>query len=70
MNQNAEMLNFICQNSQMGVETIEHLASIVEDEGFKGIFSPNIGDTRKSTDRTENVNENGYDEKGIGSFER
>ena len=35
MNDNVKLLNFIYQNSQMGVETIEQLEKIVEDEDFK-----------------------------------
>ena len=35
MNGNAELLNFIYQNSQMGVDTIKQLMGIVEDAEFK-----------------------------------
>lgn len=35
MNDNVKLLNFIYQNSQMGVETIEQLEKIVEDKDFK-----------------------------------
>ncbi|NLN81337.1 MAG: hypothetical protein GX136_02135 [Clostridiales bacterium] len=71
MNQNAEMLNFIYQNSQMGVETIEHLASIVEDEGFKRhLQSKYRGYEEIHRTARKMLNENGYDEKGIGSFEK
>lgn len=35
MNGNTEILNFIFQNSQMGVDTIKQLLGIVEDENFK-----------------------------------
>ena len=37
MNANSEMLNFIYQNSQMGVRTIEQLMDIAEDDEFKSI---------------------------------
>lgn len=35
MNGNSELLNFVFQNSQMGVDTIQQLLGIVEDENFK-----------------------------------
>ena len=37
MNDNVKLLNFIYQNSQMGVETIEQLEKIVEDKTLKDI---------------------------------
>lgn len=37
MNANAEMLNFIYQNSQMGVRTIDQLLEIAEDENLESI---------------------------------
>lgn len=35
MNDNVKLLDFIYQNSQMGVETIDQLEKIVEDKDFK-----------------------------------
>jgi hypothetical protein len=35
MNGNTELLNFVFQNSQMGVDTIKQLLDIVKDENFK-----------------------------------
>jgi len=35
MNGNAELLNFVYQNSQMGVDTIKQLIGIAEDNEFK-----------------------------------
>lgn len=35
MNGRAELLNFVYQNAQMGVNTIQQLIGIAEDEEFK-----------------------------------
>ena len=35
MNDDVKLLNFIYQNSQMGVETIDQLEKIVEDKNFR-----------------------------------
>ena len=55
MNQNAEMLNFIYQNSQMGLKPSSIWQASLRTKALKGIFSPNIGDTRNPPDRTENA---------------
>lgn len=49
MNGNAELLNFVYQNSQMGVHTLEQLIRIVEDDDFKNIWNHNITSIKKST---------------------
>ncbi len=71
MNENAELLNFIYQNSQMGVGTINHLLEIVEDKKFiKHLkFQLNEYEGIHKTAR-KLLNENGYDEKGIGMLEK
>jgi hypothetical protein len=38
MNGNAELLNYIHQNSEMGIETINQLMSIVRDEEYKKLL--------------------------------
>lgn len=69
MNGNAELLNFVYQNSQMGVDTISQLISIAEDEEFKKHLESQLNEYREihSTAKAE-LNNNGYDEKGIGAF--
>ena len=71
MNGNAELLNFIYQNSQMGVDTINQLIGIVEDEKFKKhlIFQFN-GYKEIHQAAQKALNENGYDEKGIGTLDK
>lgn len=71
MNGNAEMLNFIYQNSQMGVETIEHLAGIVEDAEFKKHLESQYREYKEIHHTARQMlNDNGYDEKGISAFEK
>jgi hypothetical protein len=71
MNGNAEMLNFIYQNSQMGVETIEHLAGIVEDMEFKKHLESQYREYKEIHHAARQMlNDNGYDEKGISAFEK
>lgn len=53
MNADAELLNFIYQNSQMGVETIGQLLSISEEEDFKIISQKNFRNTSRSMKRRE-----------------
>lgn len=71
MNGNAELLNFIYQNSQMGVETIDKLLEICDQSEFKRLM-------QSQHDEYQTINreaklllaENGYDEKGISAFEK
>jgi hypothetical protein len=48
MNGNAELLNFIYQNSQMGVETIKQLLDTAEDEELKSNCNPSSMNITKS----------------------
>lgn len=48
MNGNAELLNFIYQNSQMGVDTIRQLMDIVQDAEFNKHLGLNIRNIKKS----------------------
>lgn len=71
MNGNAELLNFIYQNSQMGVGTIEHLIGINEVEEFKKLLTSQLNGYREiRTDVKSLLNKNGYDEKGISALEK
>lgn len=69
MNGNAELLNFIYQNSQMGVETLEKLISISEDGKFEECLESQLNEYKRINNKArKKLNENGYDEKGIGTF--
>lgn len=71
MNGNAELLNFIYQNSQMGVDTINQLIGITEDENFKKYLNSQLNEYREiHTTAKSLLNQNGYDEKGISAFEQ
>lgn len=71
MNGNSELLNFIYQNSQMGVGTINHLLEIVEDKKFIKHLQNQL-DEYEEINKIANrlLNDNGYDEKGIGTLEK
>lgn len=71
MNGNAELLNFIYQNSQMGTETISHLLEITEDKNFKLQLQEQLEEYEgiRATARDMLIS-NGYDEKGITAFEK
>lgn len=69
MNGNAELLNFIYQNSQMGVDTINQLIGIVEDEKFKTHLESQFNEYKTIHQTAQKLlNEKGYDEKGIGTL--
>ncbi|MGI5911063.1 MAG: hypothetical protein ACOX6E_00580 [Syntrophomonadaceae bacterium] len=69
MNGNAELLNFIYQNSQMGVETIGKLLEIIESEEFKKQLESQFNEYKEiHISARSMLNEHGYDEKGIGTF--
>lgn len=71
MNGNAELLNFVYQNSQMGVETIEQLMEIVKEQEFKKHLQEQYeGYVKFHKDAREMLNESGHDEKGLSTFEK
>lgn len=71
MNDDVKLLNFIYQNSQMGVDTIDQLEKIVEDEKFKHYLKEKYeGYCKIHKDAKSKLNSHGYDEKGISSFEK
>lgn len=71
MNGNAELLNFIYQNSQMGVDTINQLIGITEYENFKKYLNSQLNEYREiHTTAKSLLNQNGYDEKGISAFDK
>lgn len=68
MNGNVELLNFVYQNSQMGVETIKQLIGIVEDKDFKQHLDSQYREYEKfHSSAREMLNEKGFVEKGIGA---
>ena len=69
MSGDAELLNFIYQNSQMGVDTIRQLIGVVEDKDLKEHLKTQFqGYEEFHQAAKELLNEHGYDEKGLGTF--
>lgn len=71
MNGNAELLNFVYQNSQMGVDTLQQLMDITEDQAFKQQLQTQYqqyDEVHRAAKKM--LNDNGYDEKGIGALEK
>jgi len=71
MNGNTEMLNFVYQNSQMGVDTIKQLLGITEDENFKRHLESQFNEYKEIHCAAQKaLNENGQDEKGISTMDK
>lgn len=70
-NQNAELLNFIYQNSQMGVDTITQLMDITTDDVFKDRLHAQLKEYRAIHDKAAQMLEaNGFNEEGLSAFEK
>lgn len=70
MNGNAELLNFIYQNSQMGVDTLKQLLEISKEEQFNRCLKEQYVDYEAiHTKAKELLNSHGLDEKGLSKFE-
>ena len=71
MSADAEMLNFIYQNSQMGVETLNQLIPMIDNEAFKKRIEAQLkGYEQIHEEAKKLLNRHGYDEKGIGALEK
>jgi hypothetical protein len=71
MNGNAELLNFIYQNSQMGVDTISQLIDINEGGEFRKHLNSQYNEYKEIHNTAQKkLNENGFDEKGIGALDK
>ncbi len=69
MKANAELLNFIYQNSQMGVDSVEQLITITEDEDFKKDLEYYLLKYKHINNKaTKLLHENGYEEKEISEL--
>lgn len=70
-NDNARLLNFIYQNSQMGVSTITELMDITTDEAFKEQLHAQLKEYRDIHDRAaQMLQANGFNEEGLSTFEK
>lgn len=71
MNANAELLNYVYQNSQMGVDTLNQLVAMTESSGLKKALREQLsGYERFHSEAERMLHENGYDEKGLNTFEK
>lgn len=71
MNANAELLNFVYQNSQMGVDTLQQLIEISEDMEFKSYLEGQLSGYEGFHKRARQMlNQNGFDEDGLNAFEK
>ena len=71
MNGNAELLNFIYQNTQMGVDTLDQLIPMVGDQEFKTHLEAQYREYEAIHHKAEDMlHRNGYDEKGLSAFEK
>lgn len=71
MNGNAELLNFVYQNSQMGVDTIKQLLDITDDDGLKSHLRAQLSGYEDIHFKAQKMlNANGFDEKGISAFDK
>lgn len=71
MQGNEELLNYIYQNSQMGIETIDQLTDIVKDADFNEHLQAQLREYRSiNGDAKEILHRRGSEEKGIGPIDK
>ncbi|MEG2720602.1 MAG: hypothetical protein RR914_04680, partial [Oscillospiraceae bacterium] len=71
MNGNAELLNFIYQNSEMGVETIKQLLKIANEDKFLSQLNFQLKEYEAINSDAKNLlNQNNFTEKDISAFEK
>lgn len=71
MNANAELLNYVYQNSQMGVDTLSRFLEMTEDVSFREVLKKQMeGYWRFHKRAGDMLNNNGFDEKGLNAMEK
>lgn len=71
MNGNAELLNFVYQNAEMGVNTMKQIIDMVEEDSMKKHLRKQLTSYEDFQQEARKLlNENGYDEKGISALDR
>lgn len=67
----AQLLNFIYQNAQMGVESLEKILPMAEAGKFKEGLLAQLKEYRQIHDEAgKKLNDAGYDEKGIHAMQK
>jgi hypothetical protein len=70
-NENVALLNYVYQNAQMGATIIKQLLDIAKDAEFKKLLKAHYNDYNAICDDAKRqLNEHGYDEKGIGAMQK
>lgn len=71
MNMNAELLNYIYQNTQMGIDTLSQLIKLNDNPEFKEYLSDQIQEYCKINDTAKDLLQSkAYEEKETGTFEK
>ena len=71
MDTNTELLNFIFQNSQMGIQTIGQLLDIIDNDSFKKQLESQVKEYRQINQNARNIlTDLGCDEKGISQMDK
>ena len=71
MSSNIKLLDYIYQNSEMGTDTISQLMEKNKDSDFHEHLQAQWQEYKSINEEARKIlNENGVDEKGIGSFEK
>ena len=71
MNANAELLNYVYQNSQMGVDTLSRFLEMTEDVSFREVLKKQMeGYWRFHKRAGDMLNDNGFNEKGLNAMEK
>ncbi len=71
MNANVELLNFIYQNSEMGVDTLNQLLNIVEDETFRNELKSELEEYQEIQEKARTlVESNDNHKKGISLLDK
>lgn len=71
MNANAELLNYVYQNSQMGVDTLQQLIGMTDDNVLKEYLEKQLeGYEKFHSEARKLLKQNGFDEKGLNTFEK
>lgn len=66
-----QLLNFVYQNAQMGVESLEEILPMVEAGKFKDGLKAELKEYRQIHDEAgRQLNKAGYDEKGINAMQK
>nr|WP_317284086.1 hypothetical protein [uncultured Sellimonas sp.] len=71
MNGTAKLLNFVYQNSQMGMDTISQIVEIAEDENLKECLEKQKEKYKEfHQEAAKLLNEYGHDEQSISMFDK